>query len=365
LNPDNNDEVMPEENGSTGSNLVDETGRKLCATEEKLNSFLDLLDGNVKVLDEAKRQHKEITMKLQKFHFGEQIQLNVGGRKFTTLLKTLRREPQSVLAFMFSGKFGLKKGDDGSFFIDRDGTFFHHILTYLRDGELPDDVIEQCGPEMQQEANFYGLLGLKELIRNHSHVQLIVGGREFTVTRELLKLYPESMFKWVLAGIECKFEKRHDGSFSIERNARNFQHILEYLRVGTMPDDAIEECGLSLLEDAVFYMLRDLQDRIYNYYNVKIDVGGEKFEIRREVLSKPRCWDSLFGKMLKGEEGKYVKRNDGSYFIERDPSLFPYVITYLKNPEKHVIVDNSVRSGLDYESWFYELPYLRNLVRDY
>jgi len=185
-------------------------------------------------------------------HFGEQVQLNVGGIRFTTLLETLRREPQSRLALMFSGNFGLKKGDDGSFFIDRNGTFFHHILTYLRDRELPDDVIEQCGPEMQQEAKFYGLSGLQELIRNHSHVKLIVGGREFTVTRELLKLYPESMFRMVLAGIECNFEKRHDGSFSIERNARNFQHILEYLRLGTMSDDAIEECGLSPLKMQYF-----------------------------------------------------------------------------------------------------------------
>ena len=367
LNPDNdnNDEVMPEDNDGTGSNLVDETGKKLCATEEKLNSCLNLLEGNVKVLDEAIRQHKEVTMKLSNFHFGEPIELNVGGRRFTTLLKTLRREPQSVLALMFSGKYDQTKGDDGSFFIDRDGTFFHHILTYLRDGKLSENVIEQCGPEMQQEAEFYGLSGLKELIHNYSLVKLIVGDREFTVTRKILEIYPGSMFGRIVAGIECAFEKRQDGAFCIERNARNFHHILEYLRLGTMPDDAIKECGLSLLEDAVFYMLPGLEERIYNYNNVRIDVGGKEFVIRREVLSHYYCTESFFVKMLKGKKGNYIKRNDGSYFIDRDPSLFPYVLNYLKNPQQYVRVDSSIASGLGHERLFYDLPFLTDYVRDY
>ena len=37
---------------------------------------------------------------------------------------------------MFSGKFDIKPSEDGSFFIDRDGTHFRFILNYLRTGKL-------------------------------------------------------------------------------------------------------------------------------------------------------------------------------------------------------------------------------------
>ena len=245
-------ENVREEIENAGSSLIDGTRKELCATEKKLNLFLNLLDSNLKDLEEATQHHKKISMKLSSVHFCDNIKIDVGGKIFKISLKTMRSEPESALALMFSEKFELKKEDDGSFFIDRDGTFFHHILNYLRDGTVSQCVLEQYQPQILKEAEFYELSGLKEEIDNYNHVKLNVGGRDFVVTREVLMQYPESMFGMMLAGKECAYEKRQDGSFYIEGDDTNFHHILCYLYDGYISDDAVEECGESLLDEARF-----------------------------------------------------------------------------------------------------------------
>ena len=86
------------------------------------------------------RQEQEaidaMSEKLEHVHFSSTIKLNVGGHHFTTSLQTLTKDPKSMLATMFSGKFEMKPSEDGAFFIDRDGTYFRFILNYLRNGEL-------------------------------------------------------------------------------------------------------------------------------------------------------------------------------------------------------------------------------------
>ena len=322
-------ENVKEECETALSALIDEARREACENGKKVNSILHSLDANIKVLQETARHHEEMSMKLSNVHLGENVKIDVGGRIFKTSLKTLRREPESFLALMFSDKLPLKKEDDGTFFIDRDGTFLHHILNYLRDGIISEDVIKDYGSQIQREAEFYGLSGLKEQIHSYSHVKLNVGGRDFVVTREVLKQYPESMFERMLSGKVCPFKKRQDGSFHIQRDATNFDHILTYIRSGTLSDDVIEKHGALLLDDAEFYMLACLRERINNYYSVKMLVGGREFVVPREVLMKFPL--SLVGKMLKGEEGKYVKRNDGSYVIQRDATNFNHILTYLRS----------------------------------
>ena len=61
---------------------------------------------------------------------------------------------------MFSGRFDTKPDEDGTYFIDRDGTHFRYILNYLRTGELvvPDDKIIRH--ELLIEAKFYQVEGM-------------------------------------------------------------------------------------------------------------------------------------------------------------------------------------------------------------
>ena len=65
-----------------------------------------------------------------------------------------------MLAAMFSGKFDTKPSEDGSFFIDRDGTHFRFILNYLRDGELILPEGATFFRELRKEAEFYQIQGI-------------------------------------------------------------------------------------------------------------------------------------------------------------------------------------------------------------
>ena len=98
-------------------------------------------------------------MSNQPRYFPSIVKLNVGGQHFTTSLQTLTRDPNSMLAAMFSGRHELET-TDGSFFIDRDGTYFRFILNYLRNGELilPDGATFL--KELEAEAKFYQVQGI-------------------------------------------------------------------------------------------------------------------------------------------------------------------------------------------------------------
>ena len=70
-----------------------------------------------------------------------------------------------MLHAMFSGRFDTKPGEDGSYFIDRDGTHFRYILNYLRTGQLiapKDEIIRE---ELLAEAEFYQVEGIIKALK--------------------------------------------------------------------------------------------------------------------------------------------------------------------------------------------------------
>ncbi|GLT87438.1 hypothetical protein SLE2022_055210 [Rubroshorea leprosula] len=93
------------------------------------------------------------------------IRLNIGGKKFCTTVDTLtRREPDSMLAAMFSGRHTVcHDSEKGYVFVDRDGKHFRHILNWLRDGVVPT-LTDAEYTELIREAEYYQLLGLIEAI---------------------------------------------------------------------------------------------------------------------------------------------------------------------------------------------------------
>jgi len=86
------------------------------------------------------------------------IKLNIGGHKFTTKLSTLLSFPGSHLHEIFSDLKSIPTDADGYFFLDRDGSYFQHILNFLRDGMYPPSTLTNTEVEMiRREAKYYRL----------------------------------------------------------------------------------------------------------------------------------------------------------------------------------------------------------------
>ena len=136
---------------------------------EKANSYIH--EAYSILRQEATRVRKEreafdsVAKKLKDVHFSKTVTLNVGGHNFTTSLHTLKQDPGSMLHAMFSGRFYTKPAEDGSYFIDRDGTHFRFILNYLRTGKLiftDDKIIRK---EILEEAEFYQIQGIVDQLK--------------------------------------------------------------------------------------------------------------------------------------------------------------------------------------------------------
>ncbi|CAH3122202.1 unnamed protein product [Porites lobata] len=106
-----------------------------------------------------------MSKKLSQVHFSSTVKLDVGGQHFTTTVQTLTKDPNSMLAAMFSGKFEMKPSEDGSFFIDRDGTHFRFILNFLRTGKLTLPEGATFTKELEEEAEFYQIQGLVDALK--------------------------------------------------------------------------------------------------------------------------------------------------------------------------------------------------------
>jgi len=93
------------------------------------------------------------------------VLLNIGGKKYATTVETLtQREPDSMLAAMFSGRHMLPHHPTtGTVFVDRDGKHFRHVLNWLRDGAIPV-MSESEYQQLLREAEYYQLLGLADYI---------------------------------------------------------------------------------------------------------------------------------------------------------------------------------------------------------
>lgn len=146
------------EDNSTGNQVLEDAGNQIREACEVLQREATRLRHEQKAID-------AMSKKIEHVHLSSTVNLNVGGRRFTTSLQTLTKDSDSMLAAMFSGKFEVKPSEDGAFFIDRDGKHFRFILNYLRTGKLtlPDGATFR--KELAEEAEFYQIQGiLDELV---------------------------------------------------------------------------------------------------------------------------------------------------------------------------------------------------------
>ena len=231
------------------------------------------------------RQEQEafdsMSRKLENVLFSSTVKLNVGGHHFTTSVQTLTKDPNSMLAAMFSGKFDMKPSEDDTFFIDRDGTHFRFILNYLRTGKLTLPEGATFLKELLEEAEFYQIQGmlmeLKSLMSTNTTpstgtnvIKLNVGGKFYATSLQTLTEGPSSILAAMfstggyssidLMDYGGKPQPSDDGSFFIDRDGKHFRILLNYLRNKKLflPEDASDAFLKELEAEAKFYKIRGM-----------------------------------------------------------------------------------------------------------
>ena len=103
---------------------------------------------------------------------------------------------------MFSGNFEIKPSEDGSFFIDRDGT--HFILNFFRTGKLTLPEGATFTKELEEEAEFYQIKGLIDALRPAKlTVEVCLLGNSFAESIILTNVQHRRVLKaWLPEGME-------------------------------------------------------------------------------------------------------------------------------------------------------------------
>ena len=104
--------------------LFDIACAKISDGQELITKGRELLKQDLENVRREKSAFEEMTKILSDVHFGSTVKLNVGGKIYKTTLDTLRKDPDSMLSAMFSGRYELKADEEDAYFIDRDGKLF-------------------------------------------------------------------------------------------------------------------------------------------------------------------------------------------------------------------------------------------------
>ena len=92
----------------------------------------------------------------------ESVKFNVGGQPYQVARSLLESYPGSMLAKLASENRSQQEDDPtATFFINRDGEYYRHVLHYLRDERvhLPLTMTKKA---LLAELEYYGLEGVKE-----------------------------------------------------------------------------------------------------------------------------------------------------------------------------------------------------------
>ena len=117
--------------GDQGLSLLDLASSKVSQAQKLLDEVNKLLKQDPENAEQEKTASHDVVETSNERQFGSKVKLNVGGVLYTTTLDTLRKDPDSMLCAMFSGRQELKPDEeDGAYFIDRDGKMFRLVCCF-------------------------------------------------------------------------------------------------------------------------------------------------------------------------------------------------------------------------------------------
>ncbi|CAF1199784.1 unnamed protein product [Adineta steineri] len=127
----------------------------------------------------------------------DEIQLDVGGRDFSTTIQESTSEKDMFFTALFSRQWELEKDEKGRLFIDRNGDLFAEILDFMKSPSefiLPE---ERLRKRLIGEAKFYKLKSFLEVLteperkEEERKAQLFVGDTLLSVEqiRKLNEFY--------------------------------------------------------------------------------------------------------------------------------------------------------------------------------
>ncbi len=258
-------------------NHADETRIVLNDVRKQLENAHDALTADFNFLEMRRKNFSEMSQRLKTVHFSEVVKLNVGGKHFQTSISTLQRDSNSMLAAMFSDRFELNKQSDGAYFIDRDGSNFIHILNFLRTGKVPVYVIDTCAEELREEAEFYNIQGLLDIMPA-SMIKINVGGELFNVSTDTLNKHSESKLAKMLVG-KARVP-RLDGAYFFDRPNDYFHQLIKVMHDNKL--DETEACR-ELLSEAEYYDVHALSTFLYGFQDSEILQG--KNALQKQLIS--------------------------------------------------------------------------------
>ncbi|KAH3755732.1 BTB/POZ domain-containing protein KCTD6-like [Dreissena polymorpha] len=103
---------------------------------------------------------------MSRYHLSTEkvVKLNVGGTFYSSTKETLTKVHGSYIWRIFTGDAPCPRDERGSYFIDRDGPIFRHILNYLRSDRLSVPYGFREFDLLKVEADYYGLPALVQEI---------------------------------------------------------------------------------------------------------------------------------------------------------------------------------------------------------
>lgn len=224
------------------------------------------------------------------------IKLNVGGFRYETTLNTLEREPESMLASMFSGRHKLVSGEDGYHFIDRNGEVFKYILKYLRDGKINlENLSYQEINDVLDEADYFNIQSMIGSIQdNYLYAKKKLDNFDMWYCSEndtYWKLNTTDLY--TLKSIPPKFERYYTflsstaksvEIFFEEEYEENFKK--KHMIVFKTPDDNLHFYKFEITDEIkkIQEELEEQYDKIKKQIREKMNVTGKtESEIKKEL----------------------------------------------------------------------------------